>query len=39
VAGAACAGPGVTVVIGWEAVDTSYPGFADTLGRLTGRAP
>jgi 3-phosphoshikimate 1-carboxyvinyltransferase len=38
VAGAACAaGSGPTVVDGWDAVDTSYPGFAEELDRL--RAP
>ena len=35
VAGAACA-RGVTVVTGWDAVATSYPGFAETLERLAG---
>ena len=38
VAGAGCAGSGATVITGWESVATSYPGFADTLGRLSGRA-
>ncbi len=33
---AAAAGPstGTTVISGWEAVATSYPGFGDTLARL-----
>ena len=35
VAGAACA-TGETVVTGWDAVATSYPGFADTLDSLAG---
>jgi 3-phosphoshikimate 1-carboxyvinyltransferase len=35
VAGAACAGTGdVTTVTGWDAVATSYPGFADDLAAL-----
>jgi 3-phosphoshikimate 1-carboxyvinyltransferase len=38
VAAAACGPSGVSVVHGWESVATSYPGFADTLDRLTGRA-
>ncbi len=36
VAGAACPAAGETVVTGWEAVATSYPGFAQTLAQLTG---
>jgi len=36
VAGAACAGAGVTVITGWESVATSYPGFSATLERLAG---
>jgi 3-phosphoshikimate 1-carboxyvinyltransferase len=37
---AAAAGPsdGPTLIRGWEAVATSYPGFADTLDRLAGGA-
>ena len=38
VAAAACDG-GTSAVTGWEAVATSYPGFAATLGRLTGATP
>ncbi len=38
VAGAACAAGSPTVITGWESVATSYPGFADTLERLGGRA-
>jgi 3-phosphoshikimate 1-carboxyvinyltransferase len=39
VAGAACPGLGsVTTVGGWEAVATSYPGFAEDLARLTAEA-
>jgi 3-phosphoshikimate 1-carboxyvinyltransferase len=38
VAAAACPGGGPSVITGWEAVATSYPGFADTLERLAGRA-
>jgi 3-phosphoshikimate 1-carboxyvinyltransferase len=35
VAGAACADrSGTTRITGWDAVATSYPGFADTLARL-----
>jgi 3-phosphoshikimate 1-carboxyvinyltransferase len=35
VAGAACpATAGPTTITGWDAVATSYPGFADTLARL-----
>jgi 3-phosphoshikimate 1-carboxyvinyltransferase len=36
VAGAACPRGAPTVIAGWEAVGTSYPGFADTLARLAG---
>ncbi len=39
VAGAACTGTGTTVIDGWDCVATSYPGFTETLDRLTGRAP
>ena len=35
VAATACGG-GTSTVHGWESVATSYPGFADTLDRLTG---
>ena len=38
VAGAACPTGSRTVVTGWEAVATSYPGFAATLERLAGGA-
>lgn len=38
IAGAACAGDGATRITGWDSVATSYPGFADTLARLAGRA-
>ncbi len=34
VAGAACAAPGPSIVTGWEAVATSYPGFAAALEGL-----
>ena len=37
VAASACTGPGTSIISGWESVATSYPGFADTLQRLTGR--
>jgi len=30
-------GEGSTRIVGWEAVATSYPGFADDLAALTGR--
>jgi 3-phosphoshikimate 1-carboxyvinyltransferase len=33
---AGLAGEGTTVIDGWEAVATSYPGFDDDLGRLCG---
>lgn len=33
---AALRAEGTTVIQGWEAVATSYPGFADELNRLTG---
>lgn len=33
---AGLAADGVTHVAGWDAVDTSYPGFVDDLRRLTG---
>jgi 3-phosphoshikimate 1-carboxyvinyltransferase len=33
---AAASDGGASAVTGWEAVATSYPGFAATLGRLTG---
>ncbi len=36
VAASACTGPGTSIISGWESVATSYPGFADTLQRLTG---
>ena len=38
---AAAAGPSAepSVIRGWEAVATSYPGFADTLARLAGGTP
>jgi 3-phosphoshikimate 1-carboxyvinyltransferase len=36
VAAAACAPGSPSVVVGWESVATSYPGFADTLDRLAG---
>jgi 3-phosphoshikimate 1-carboxyvinyltransferase len=37
VAGSACpAAAGPTTITGWDAVATSYPGFADTLARLAG---
>jgi len=40
VAGAACAEPGPSTVTGWEAVATSYPGFAAALEELArGGAP
>ena len=32
------AGTGTTRITGWEAVATSYPGFAEHLGRLTDRS-
>jgi 3-phosphoshikimate 1-carboxyvinyltransferase len=39
IAGAACPGLGsVTTIGGWEAVATSYPGFAEDLLRLTAEA-
>jgi len=38
VAASACAGSGASAIAGWESVATSYPGFADTLERLAGRA-
>ena len=39
VAGAACASStGVTSIVGWETVATSYPAFADDLDRLTSSA-
>lgn len=34
VAGAACADPGPSIVTGWQAVATSYPGFATALEGL-----
>lgn len=38
IAAAACPSPAPpTVITGWEAVATSYPGFANDLGRLRGR--
>ena len=36
---AGLAGAGTTRIAGWEAVATSYPGFAGHLGRLTDRSP
>ena len=36
VAAAAVPGAGRSRIVGWEAVATSYPGFADTLDRLAG---
>lgn len=39
VAAAACPPGERTTIRGWEAVATSYPGFADTLDRLAGGAP
>ena len=39
VAASACTGPGTSIISGWESVATSYPGFADTLDRLTGGQP
>ena len=33
---AGLAGEGTTVIDGWEAVATSYPGFEDALGQLCG---
>ena len=39
VAASACTGPGTSIISGWESVATSYPGFADTLQRLTGGQP
>ncbi len=35
VAGMACADWSTSTITGWAAVDTSYPGFADDLRRLT----
>ena len=39
VAASACTGPGTSIISGWESVATSYPGFAETLDRLTGGQP
>jgi len=39
VAAAACPSRGRSSIAGWEAVATSYPGFADTLDRLAGVGP
>ncbi len=40
IAGAACPEPeATTTILGWESVATSYPGFTEDLGRLTGAAP
>jgi 3-phosphoshikimate 1-carboxyvinyltransferase len=36
VAALVCPGGRPSVITGWEAVATSYPGFADTLDRLAG---
>ncbi|MEE1735045.1 hypothetical protein PUR49_00470 [Streptomyces sp. BE147] len=33
---AACAAEGESLITGWDAVATSYPGFAADLVRLTG---
>ncbi|MHB1517019.1 MAG: 3-phosphoshikimate 1-carboxyvinyltransferase [Acidimicrobiales bacterium] len=38
VAGMACADWSTSTITGWAAVDTSYPGFADDLRRLTDPA-
>jgi 3-phosphoshikimate 1-carboxyvinyltransferase len=38
VAAAAVTSTDPSVIVGWEAVATSYPGFADTLERLARRA-
>jgi 3-phosphoshikimate 1-carboxyvinyltransferase len=38
VAGAACPSTGPTTIAGWDAVATSYPGFAQTLAQLTAPA-
>ncbi|WP_406417206.1 hypothetical protein OH809_36145 [Streptomyces sp. NBC_00873] len=35
---AACAAEGTSEIQGWDAVATSYPGFAEQLVRLTGVA-
>jgi 3-phosphoshikimate 1-carboxyvinyltransferase len=39
VAGLAAAGPGPTVITGWEAVATSYPGFERDLAQLRSGPP
>ncbi len=40
IAGAVCpAGAGATIIDGWDAVETSYPGFAEELDRLAGPPP
>ena len=40
VAGAACpASSGETIISGWDAVATSYPGFAGVLAQLTSTGP